>query len=160
MTWALLFTVLLDGREVGTHRFTMQGDGVLLSEAAFTVRVLGIPAYRYRHFATERWRGDCLESLTARTDDNGEVTQVDWRASDAGCTRSFAYWNPRILGESRLLNAQTGKLEPVRIAPLDAGRYRITGRKLQIDLTYEQGRWVGLETSTAGGRRLQYRLEG
>jgi hypothetical protein len=153
----LLFTVLLDGREIGTHRFAYD-EGVLVSEARFDVRVLGLPVYRYRHQAIERWRGACLDSLVARTDDNGASSTVDWRARE-GCTKSFAYWNPGILGETSLLNAQTGELEPVRVTPLEPGRYRIDGRKLAIDLTYEGARWIALETTTGGGRRLQYRLE-
>lgn len=157
MKWILLFTVLLDGREIGTHRFAFD-DGVLLSEARFDVRLLGLPVYRYRHRATERWRGECLESLVARTDDNGERSEVDWRAR-GGCTKSFAYWNPSILGENTLLNAQTGELEPVQVTALGGGRYRIDGRKLGIELAYDGPSWVGLETTARGGRRLQYRLE-
>jgi hypothetical protein len=156
MKWILVFTVLLDGREIGTHSFTMREDGVLVSQADFRVRFLGFSAYRYRHEATERWRDGCLESIVARTDDNGERKAVDWRAQ-SGCTLSFAYWDPRILGERALLNAETGELEPVRVSRLGDGRYRLSGRKLEIDLRYEAGRWVGLE-STVDGRRLTYRL--
>ena len=156
MKWILLFTVLLDGREIGTHRFAMREDGVLSSQADFRVKVLGISAYRYRHEATERWRGGCLASLDARTERNGSRNDVTWRAQD-GCTLSFAYWDPRILDERELLNAETGELEPVRVTALGEGRYRLSGRKLEIDLRYEAGRWVGLE-STVDGRRLTYRL--
>jgi hypothetical protein len=158
MKWALVFAVFLDGAAVGTHSFTLKEDGVLESRARVDVRLLGIPVYRYRHEATERWRGGCLESLVARTDDNGELTEVDWRAQGAGCTLSFAYWDARILDEKALLNAQTGQLEPVSVEPLGAGRYRLKGRKLDIELTYDQGRWIALEARTPGGGRLEYRL--
>jgi hypothetical protein len=171
-TWS--YRVFLDKREIGTHRFTLSdnGGGVreILSEARFKVRVLGFPAYRYRHDATERWRGGCLESLVSRTDDNGDPHAVDWRAAGQ-CVMSFAYWNPKILSEKALLNAQTGVLEPVNVVELgeerietaggavSAKRYRPTGRKLAIDLWYAGGAdWVALET-TAAGRRLRYRLE-
>ena len=159
------FRVLLDGRPIGTHRFALSPapDGeVLRSEASFRVDFLMFTAYRYEHVATERWRDGCLESLVSRTDDNGEPYAVDWRARGA-CTLSFAYWNPRILEASALLNAQTGELEPVRvtrlaeerIAGVPARRYRLEGRRLAIDLWYAGERWVALET-TAGGRRLRY----
>jgi hypothetical protein len=72
---------------------------------------------------------------------------------------SFAYWNPRILGEKRLLNAQTGELEPVSVSRLGEERYRIAGRTLVIDLRYAGGEWVALETTARGGRRLRYQLE-
>jgi hypothetical protein len=172
--FSLLFAVYLDDKRIGEHRFTLVERGVereLVSEARFRVSVLGIPAYRYTHQATERWRGDCLQSLASRTDDDGTPYAVDWRSS-SGCTMSFAYWNPRILGERALLNAQTGELEPVTVAPLgvdsietgngkvSAQRYRIAGRSLAIDLWYAEGKdWVALETTAGDNRRLRYRLE-
>jgi hypothetical protein len=91
--------------------------------------------------------------------ESGEAYAVDWR-SGGECVMSFAYWNPKILGERALLNAQTGELEPVRAEPLGDGRWRLVGRKLAIDLWYAGGaEWVALETTTRGGRRLRYRLE-
>jgi hypothetical protein len=158
-TWS--FRVLLDDQEIGTHRFTLTERGAereLVSEARFRVTFLGFPAYRYRHQATERWRDGCLRSLASATDDNGERSTVDWRAQDE-CVLSFAYWNPRILGEKRLLNAQTGELEPVSVSRLGEERYRIAGRTLAIDLWYAGGEWVALETTARGGRRLRYQLE-
>lgn len=167
------FRVFLDDREIGRHRFELRSDAggrSLTSEARFEVRVLGIPAYRYEHAASERWRGDCLESLRARTNDNGSRSEVDWREREGGCTLSFAYWNTRILDARRLLNAQTGVVEPVsftargeetiqvRGLPVLAQRHRLNGAKLAIDLWYAGGEWVALESATAGGRLLRYRL--
>jgi hypothetical protein len=70
-TGAWDFRVLLDGREVGRHQFTLDVEGErreLRSAAQFAVRVLFIDAYRYLHDAVERWNGDCLQSLDARTE--------------------------------------------------------------------------------------------
>src|SRR6187200_1499365 len=67
------FNVSLDGKPIGEHRFVMhQFDDMVevTSEANFRVRFLFIDAYRYEHRAYEMWRGDCLERLDARTDDN------------------------------------------------------------------------------------------
>lgn len=159
--FSLVFSVSLDGQPIGEHRFTLAERGEvreLTSEARFRVRVLGIPAYRYTHQALERWRGDCLQSLASKTDDDGRDYAVDWSAA-GGCTLSFAYWNPRILMERTLLNAQTGELEPVAVEDLGGERYRLRGRKLDIEVQYDAGRWVALDTRTEGGRRLSYRLE-
>jgi hypothetical protein len=168
------FRVLLDEREIGTHRFTLIERGAereLVSEASFRVTILGFLAYRYRHQATERWREGCLHSLVSSTDDNGAPYTVDWRAQGE-CVLTFAYWNPKILGARELLNAQTGELERVSVAALgtewietdngrmSAQRYRINGRKLAIDLWYREGQeWIALETTAGGNRRLRYRLE-
>jgi hypothetical protein len=97
--------------------------------------VLFINAYRYVHDASERWRGNCLAGLTARTDDNGKqsavqvdqqgerVSVVSSRGREAldGCVMSFAYWNPEILRQTRLLNSQTGQYEAVTIAAMERG---------------------------------------
>lgn len=167
------FRVLLDGDEIGRHRFALREDGAgreLRSEARFEVRFLAIPVYRYQHEATEQWRGGCLRALESRTDDDGERVAVDWRAPEGGCHMSFAYWNPQILQAERLLNAQTGELMPVRVqslgeesiqvrgAPVRAQRYRLIAQGLRIDIWHDDGRWVALESAAKGGRRLRYEL--
>lgn len=182
------FRVMLDGREIGSHRYTLEpaGAGTLLrSDARFDVKFLFITAYRYDHEAVERWQGGCLQSLTSRTDSNGKRTTVTAIAGEGGlavarpagrelhpgCVLSFAYWDPRILEADRLLNSQTGELVPVQVIPLGqdsipvrgtprtASRYRISGRDLQIDVWYADGHWIGLEALTDGGRRLRYELQ-
>jgi hypothetical protein len=182
------FRVLLDGREIGRHRFTLQeaGEGVVLrSEARFDVRVLFISAYRYDHEATERWQDGCLQSLISRTDTNGKRIAVNAQSLDGrlavsgpagsqqldGCVMSFAYWDPRILQAQRLLNSQTGALVPVQVSDagtetitvrgraLPASRHRIRGPGLSIDLWYAAGRWVALEAQAEGGRVLRYELQ-
>jgi hypothetical protein len=182
------FRVLLDGKEVGWHRYVVREDGEATeveSRAQFDVKILLVNAFRYRHEARERWRGRCLDALESRTETNGDVEAVaatslgdalvvdgssgDWR--HAGCVMSFAYWDPRILGASRLLNSQTGELLPVRVDDRGAERVTVSGRSfsatrhrlsapgLQIDLWYADGRWIALEAPTAGGRVLRYELQ-
>jgi hypothetical protein len=182
------FRALLDDAPIGSHRFTLQGEGPnreMKIETRFEVKILLITAYRYTHSATERWRGNCLESLTSRTDDDGTKFAVDavsdgkdlvvntgkGRETIAGCAMSFAYWNPEILRQSRLLNSQTGEYEAVKIAdlgedgitvrgaPVRARHYRITGPKNPIDLWYSAGNeWLALESVVGGGRKLRYTL--
>lgn len=181
------FRVLLDDREIGQHDFTLRSTGdqrELRSEARFDVRVLFVSAYRYRHEAAERWDGNCLQSLVAQTETNGErvavsasaregrlvVDRPEGREAHDGCVMSFAYWNPQILKARRLLNSQTGEVLPVTVTPQGeeavrvrgqpraAQRHRITAPGLEIDLWYAEGRWVGLEAAAAGGRRLRYEL--
>lgn len=179
------FRVLLDDRPIGEHRFRLTRAGEareLASDARFDVKLLFISAYRYEHEARERWSGECLETLVARTDDNGERSSVnavarggrlvverpDGRAEHDGCVMSFAYWNPRILEARRLLNAQTGELQQVTVTrhgeetitarggSITASRHRIRGERLEIDVWYADGDWVRLEAPAAGGRRLRY----
>ena len=181
------FRVLLDGKEVGWHRYIVRGGGAeteVESRAQFDVRFLLLNAYSYRHTARERWRGACLDELESRTETNGRVEEVAAMAYDdtmvvdgpsgdarlSGCVMSFAYWDPRILRATHLLNSQTGELLPVSIADrgtervnvagrnVVANRHRLSAPDLQIDLWYADGRWVALEAPTPGGRKLRYEL--
>lgn len=189
------FVVRLDGRPIGTHRFTLAPDGAggrtVTSDARFDIKLLGFTAYRYRHHARERWAGNCLAALDATTDDDGHVTEVDGRrsgdgfaievrdgqrqepraATQAGCLMSFAYWNPALAAQHRLLDPGSGRVVPVQVEPLPsaqidtaAGRvaaqgWRIAGLPNPIDVWYEGSRWIGLDSVVKGGRRLTYRLQ-
>ena len=181
------FRVLLDGDEVGWHRWVVRDEGgatKVESRASFDVRFLFLNAYRYRHEARERWQGGCLAGLEARTETNGDVEEVaaeslgeallvagpEGDARLPGCVQSFAYWNPGILGATRLLNSQTGEWLPVQVRhlgsePVDvagrttaASRHRLSAPGLAIDLWYAGDRWVALEAPTPGGRTLRYEL--
>jgi hypothetical protein len=183
------FQVFLDDKPIGHHHFALREAGAereLKSEARFDVKLLFITAYRYAHDATERWRGNCLAALTSRTDDGGARVEVSAtqqegrltidsggkREAAEGCVMTFAYWNPEMLGQKRLLNPQTGKIEAVTItavsdetltvrgASVAAKRYRITGPKHPIELWYGPDRaWLALQSTVDGGRKLRYQLQ-
>lgn len=184
------FRVLLDDAPIGEHRFALSTAGderKLTSQAEFAVKLLGVTVYRYQHTATEHWRGDCLRQLVSRTDDDGTREKVDAQASGDnalavvtpkgtqsvdGCVMSFAYWNPTIRKQERLLNAQSGKIETVQISragngtvevrgqPVAATRWRIATTAQPIDVWYsQQGEWIGLDSTVSGNRKLSYRLK-
>lgn len=184
------FSVLLDGDPIGTHRFSLESTGQearsLVSQAEFRVRLLGVPVYRYRHRAQESWQGNCLRSLDAETDDDGQRSRVQLRAQSggglqlhsaqgsaqlSGCLMSFAYWNPALRSQARLLNAQDGRIEQVTWQRLEsaaieaqgrtvvATRWRVSGTERPLDVWWtEDGRWLGLDATVRGERRLSYRL--
>ena len=182
------FRVLLDDSEIGYHRFQLvQEDDRqrMTTEAEFRVGFLFITAYRYEHINEETWRGNCLSQIDARTDDNGRefavrgLQQDDAFALMTGdeptkidaCVKTFAYWNPSILEEDRLLNSQTGELLPVKVEELaretlavkgvevPAVRYRLQARNLELDIWYsDDEQWLALESTVKGGRKLRYEL--
>ena len=183
------FGVRLDGKPIGRHHVSVALDGesrLVRSEADFDVKFLGFTAYRYRHRAVEHWQGNCLTDLETTTDDDGQASSVRGRrdgdvltvvAGDQsqalpGCIMSFAYWNPAMQTQSKLLNAQTGRVENVEVRhlgsatidvrgrPIPAQQYRITGPLAPIDVWYTSGGdWVGLDATVKGGHRLSYRLQ-
>ncbi|MGI9263497.1 MAG: DUF6134 family protein [Gammaproteobacteria bacterium] len=182
------FRVLLDDAEIGYHTFRLSeddGQQIVDSEASFRVRVLFIPAYRYDHVNQELWRKDCLVGINAETRVNGDSQTVTGLYREDGfvlreqagdreldsCVMSFAYWNPAFLGQSRLLNSQTGdymtvdiqsvgeELINIRGSDIMATRYSLSADSLNMDLWYSVDReWLGLESVTSSGRKLRYQL--
>ncbi len=182
------FEVLLNDKPIGFHSFSLTGDSkrqTLTTEAQFDVKFLFINAFSYRHANTETWSDGCLDSINAKTDNNGDFLSVLGQrngdalelAGEAGeqsfrqCVQTFAYWNPGILGSSRLLNSQTGELEDVSVVresldaidvageTVEAVRYRLNAKAGAITLWYsndESRRWLALEAPAKGGRTLRY----
>ena len=183
------FKVLLDDDEIGYHRFVVTPHNTFTyvnTEARFDVKFLFITAYSYLHSNSEVWQGDCLRTIQATTDDNGEDLFVRGEYNKQklvvrtpageqqleGCIRSFAYWDPKLLSGKRLLNSQTGELVEVAIQqlgestiqvrgePVRAQHYRIHNPELSIDLWYsEQQEWLALESTTENGARLRYLVQ-
>ena len=159
--------VLLDGKPIGFHRFTLQdtGSGVRVDgHARFVVKLLGLKVFDYDHRISEQWDGACLERLEATTLQNGRTSRVEGSAStrtftvrnDAAtkpiddCVASFAYWDKsRLLQRTALLNPQTGEYVPVTIESLGlhpasdepgqppVERFRILGKQIDIIVSYE-----------------------
>lgn len=181
------FDVLLDGKPIGSHAFELRQEGgqkVLRTEASFDVKFLFVTAFRYRHQNTEIWNEDCLLSIDAVTDSNGKELLVRGAVTDESfnlqntdgtkqlpsCVQTFAYWNPSVLGATRLLNSQTGVYEDVAVSlegrdqvtvggqPVDALRYRLSAQAGDIVLWYSatDNTWLGLEAPAKGGRKLLY----
>ncbi|MCG6940094.1 MAG: DUF6134 family protein [Thiohalocapsa sp.] len=184
----LRFQVYLDDRPIGEHRFSIADSGAttrVTSRASFDVDFLFINAYRYRHTSNEVFRNGCLAAIDASTDDNGKRYAVSGESVDGGfrvqgnngveradgCLKTFAYWDKDFLSNTRLLNPQTGDLEPVRVQPkgrdtievetgrqVPAERYALRTDELTIELWYnDELGWVGLESDTGKGRRIIYR---
>ena len=165
-TWD--FTVLLDDKRIGSHRFDLKSSGsnaVLESVAKFDVSILFVPVFSYRHQNVETWTDGCLTAIDASTDNNGQLLQVNGTATQDGfsvtnatgevaldgCVKTFAYWNPAILDSSSLLNAQTGEYEPVSVSregeefltignrSVPTERYRLNAQSGEIVLWYTKG---------------------
>ncbi|NNF18016.1 MAG: hypothetical protein HKN70_14825 [Gammaproteobacteria bacterium] len=132
-TWE--FEVRLDGKNIGDHSYTVSSSGAqtkITSDASFDVKFLFLTALKYRHSATETWRGDCLTSIDAKTITNnkkqivaGEKQDSQLKITSTGgaetftdCVKTFAYWNPDILDAEALLNAQTGDYVDIVVTPL------------------------------------------
>ena len=181
------FEVYLDDEPIGYHSFQLSSEAQtqrLHSKARFRVKVLGLTLYTYVHQSRELWQADCLQRVDASTDDNGrdfhvrgqrrgEQLLLENQAGETripGCVMTFAYWNPAILEQQRLLNVQTGDYVPVSVDQLGKSTLEVDGRAVaathyriatddnDIELWYSTDHdWLGLRSTTRGGRQLDYR---
>ena len=77
---ALSFTATRNGQVLGTHtvRITDEGSRLrVVNSIDLNLKAVGVTVYRYVHHSTELWQGDRLQSLSARTEDNGAVYKVE-----------------------------------------------------------------------------------
>lgn len=182
------FTVYLNDREIGTHRFEVTAAGGMTrvqSEASFKYTILLIPAFRYEHRNAEQWAGNCLMRFEAQTNSNGDRIDVSGERTGGSftvqngdgpvalpeCVMSFAYWNPDFLEQPRLLNPQTGEyvdvtveemgdeLLEVRGQDVEATRFRLTAYEVDLTLWYSKDdEWLALESIAKGKHVIRYEL--
>jgi hypothetical protein len=183
------FDVTMNGKSIGSHLFTLtdqdQKQRALKSEAIFNVKLLSFNVFKYHHVADEIWDEDCLKSLEAKTQENSKVTVVNGIQEKSNfkvnaskpivihseCVMTFAYWNPRILAQKKLLNPQTGEYLTSNIShvgketisikgqSVEAEHYKIDTTKFKIDIWYSaEGKWLSLESLTSDGK-IYYTLK-
>jgi len=188
--WA--FDVYLDKNKMGTHTFVLSDTNLMTSTAKFNVKVLFINAYKYDHVSIEKWQDHCLSNIEAETTENKWYTKVSGRfdgdqftVSQNGaqsqplpaCVMTFAYWNPVVLTQTKLLNPQNAEYLSTKIKLVGAETIDVKGKKtetnhyllqglsegkikLNIDLWYDQNKnWVALQSATPEGYRINYKLK-
>jgi hypothetical protein len=156
------FDVKRNGKKIGEHFVTFkQENDTLIVKAGTKIRVkfLFITAYKFDYKAEETWQGNKLKTLTAYTNDNGDVSEVNYSYNDESSPLfSTNHWNPNVLEADHVLNTITGKTNDVTISKmgwenlsiqdktLSALRHEYSGDLKDVTTWYdEQGRWVGLQ---------------
>lgn len=132
----LNYTVLRDGKTIGTHAVQIDQNGAQTQvsvETDIAVKVLFVTAYKFKHSSKETWAGGTLQSISSKTDDDGTPKELTARAEDGRITvdsivkgqerRQFAdatalpasLWNPATVSQSALLNTLDGQIMKVSI---------------------------------------------
>lgn len=190
------FDVYLDNKLIGYHSFKLSNNN-MLSDAKFKVNFLFLTAYEYQHNASEQWSDDCLTSLDATTKENktiskvkaylengnffvnGNVDKNEKNRSIPGCVMTFAYWNPKILTQTKLLNPQNGEYLDVSFKPEGDQKidfkseiknvkvFHLYGKsseslpekpKIDILVWYDNNNeWMGLRSITPEGYTISYK---
>jgi len=179
------FDVLRGGREAGWHRVRFDRNGSVLtvdSAFHFQIDLLFLTVFQYRYEAIEMWRDGQLDRLTVKVDDDGtpfaiHAVRADNRLSIRHGEDSYSvgvplyptnHWNIGVLGENRVLNTLTGRVNRVTIRPVGretvttelgdvpATRYAYTG-ELETEVWYDDaGRWVKMQFTGRDGSTIEY----
>ncbi len=188
-TGVMRFRVDRDGGEIGTHelRFERAGHGRIkvAIDIDLAVKFGPFTVFSYTHRNRTAWSDGRILYLSTRTDDDGEVYEVEAERRDDGklavATKRgesavapaeilpTTYWMTATTAQDRLLNTQEGNLASVEMAPLGerkqqvpGGRVTATGYKMTGDVQAHiwygpDGRWVGLSFE-GRGKRVTYTL--
>lgn len=190
------FDVYLDKNKIGQHRFKLSDTNQLVSEANFQVKFLFINAYQYQHTSKEQWNNDCLIELDANTKENKILSNVSGHLANGQfllssnvnedkktrsipeCVMTFAYWNPKILTQTKLLNPQNGEYLNANFIKVGDEKIEFNGElknakhyhllasssesmsdkpKLNIHLWYDSNNdWLALKSITPEGYTISY----
>lgn len=163
----LEYTVLRDGKAIGTHAYTIDTNGADTHVQVSTdiqVKVLFITAYQFTHASKEVWSNGQLVSLKSTTNDDGTDKALTAKAENGKITldslvkgqdrRQYAaaaaipasLWNPAIVTQSSIVNTLDGKLMKVDVADagteqVDAGGSKVSAHHYKISGELTRDLW-------------------
>ena len=175
-----VFDAILNDELIGQHTFIYEDDRTI-SKANFKFEFL-LMDFIYQHNSIETWDKNCLKSISSKTNDDGDLYQVTGQIVADGflissnqektllpqCIMTFAYGNPEILNQKKLMNSQNGEFLDIDVKLIREENFILKGEKILtnlwqisaesnngdilIHLWYDKDmQWVGLKTSTPIG---------
>ena len=181
------FDAVLNYKVIGQHTFIYE-DGKTVSNANFKFEYF-LMDFIYQHKSTETWADDCLKTISSKTDDDGDLYEVSGHIEANQflvitdnetkelplCVMTFAYGNPKILEQKKLMNSQNGEYLDVDIQFLREENHMVKGKDILTDLWQieakgddgdllvhlwydENMNWVSLKSQTPIGD-MQYILK-
>jgi hypothetical protein len=182
----LRFEVFRNGSEIGYHVLSFNQNGEQLTvdiDIELRVRFAFVTAYRYEHRNREQWEASELLGFKSRTNDNGTRHSVEARRDDGQLIVQGSegklelpvsmlpttYWHRNFMERDRWIDTQNGRVVESRVIArgnerieaagemVDAERFEVRG-DLDVDLWYQDDRWVKLGFTASDGSRIDYRL--
>ena len=181
------FDAVLNDKVIGQHTFIYEDENTV-SEANFKFEYLFMD-FIYQHKSSETWQGNCLKTISSKTDDDGDFYDVSGYMEDNQfmvttnnktselpfCVMTFAYGNPKILDQKKLMNSQNGEYLDVDIQFLREENHMVKGKDVLTDLWQIEAKgddgdllvhlwydknmnWVSLKSQTPIGD-MQYNLK-
>ena len=184
----IVFNVFRKGTPIGTHQVTFRRDGEdIVAETRFdiSIKILVIPVYSYQYRSRERWRYGKLISLKAKTNDNGEVSDLNVERANgflvlSGSGGTFTvvgdlypttHWNSGTIRSTQVINTITGKINNVELknhgiadVATTHGKIQATHFAYQGDLLTEvwydsAGKWVKMRFPGKDGVMIEYKCQ-
>ena len=181
------FDAVLNDKVIGQHTFIYENEKTI-SNANFKFEYLFMD-FIYQHKSTETWQEGCLKTISSKTDDDGDLYEVSgYIGTDRflvttnnkttelpSCVMTFAYGNPKILDQKKLMNSQNGEYLDVDIQFLRQENHMVKGKEILTDLWQIEAKgddgdllvhlwydknmnWVSLKSQTPIGD-MQYKLK-
>lgn len=160
------YAILKDGEPIGTEevRIEPQGDATRVTVAATTRVKMLFLNFTYDHAREELWRGGRLESMTAKTNDDGTPHTLALARKGAGYALTvdgktgeepadalpLTLWTPDVLKHTRLLSVIDGKPYAVRVDTLgsetvQAGGKAVPAQHARISGDVERDLWFAAD---------------
>ena len=181
------FDAVLNDKVIGQHTFIYENEKTI-SNANFKFEYLFMD-FIYQHKSTETWQEGCLKTISSKTDDDGDLYEVSGHIGTdrflvttnnkttelPSCVMTFAYGNPKILEQKKLMNSQSGEYLDVDIQFIREENHIVKGEDILTDLWrieaniddgdllihlwYDKNmNWVSLKSQTPIGD-MQYKLK-
>ena len=140
------FDAVLNDKVIGQHTFIYE-DEKTISNANFKFEYLFMD-FIYQHKSTETWQEGCLKTISSKTDDDGDLYEVSGHIGTdrflvttnnktselPSCVMTFAYGNPKILEQKKLMNSQSGEYLDVDIQFIREENHKVKGKDILTDL--------------------------
>ena len=140
------FDAVLNDKVIGQHTFIYE-DEKTISNANFKFEYLFMD-FIYQHKSTETWQEGCLKTISSKTDDDGDLYEVSGHIGTdrflvttnnktselPSCVMTFAYGNPKILEQKKLMNSQSGEYLDVDIQFIREENHIVKGEDILTDL--------------------------
>ena len=140
------FDAVLNDKVIGQHTFIYENEKTI-SNANFKFEYLFMD-FIYQHKSTETWQEGCLKTISSKTDDDGDLYEVSGHIGTdrflvttnnkttelPSCVMTFAYGNPKILDQKKLMNSQSGEYLDVDIQFIREENHIVKGEDILTDL--------------------------
>lgn len=183
---ALIFDVLRDGGEFGTHKVTFEKSGESLTvktDVQLKVAFGPLTLFDYMHDVTERYVAGKLVWVGSRTKNEGKWKTLSAQAGEGGLKVTApkfkgmldgvvipsTHWNQDEMKQPTMFSTETGEMLPIKVKDRGMESVKIKGGSIsarrfdvdsEIDATFwydAQGRWVKCAFETQGSK-IEYVL--